>query len=329
MKRRRFITRSGQLVLGAGLLHLTACGSNSAEGAGDTASESEGMEASGGDLFFKISLAQWSLHKALNANEIDNLDFARIAREEFDLDGLEYVNQFFKDKAQDNAYLTEMKKRSTDHGLENVLIMIDNEGGLGNNDEAERNIAVENHYKWVDAANFLGCSSIRVNAYGEGTAEEVAGQAIKSLSLLGDYAAQANINVIVENHGGYSSNGQWLASVMQQVSKNNVGTLPDFGNFCIERGKNEAGEEVCLNEYDRYKGVTELMPYAKGVSAKTNNFGPDGMETGTDYMRMMKIVKDHGYNGFVGIEYEGSNASEMEGIRLTKELLMKVGRELS
>lgn len=328
MKRRRFITRSGQLVLGAGLLHLTACGSNAAEGSEDTASESEGMEA-GGDLFFKISLAQWSLHKALFAKEIDNLDFARIAREEFDIDGLEYVNQFFKDKAKDNAYLTEMKQRAMDHGVQNVLIMIDGEGGLGNGDEAERNKAVENHYKWVEAANFLGCSSIRVNAYGEGSSEEVAGQAVKSLSLLGDYASQANINVIVENHGGYSSNGQWLSDVMRQVGKNNVGTLPDFGNFCIERGQNDAGERICVEEYDRYKGVKELMPYAKGVSAKTHDFGSDGMETHTDYVQMMKIVKDHGYKGFVGIEYEGSTISEMEGIRLTKELLLKVGRELS
>ncbi|PHN07271.1 sugar phosphate isomerase/epimerase family protein [Flavilitoribacter nigricans] len=329
MKRRRFITRSGQLVLGAGLLHLTACGPNTtAEGTEDTASESEGMDA-GGDLFFKISLAQWSLHKALFAKEIDNLDFARIAREEFDIDGLEYVNQFFKDKAKDNAYLTEMKKRASDHGVQNVLIMIDGEGGLGNGDEAERMKAVENHYKWVDAANFLGCSSIRVNAYGEGSSEEVAGQAVKSLSLLGDYAAQANINVIVENHGGYSSNGQWLSGVMREVGKNNVGTLPDFGNFCIERGQNDAGERICLEEYDRYKGVKELMPYAKGVSAKTHDFGPDGMETHSDYMQLMKIVKDANYTGFVGVEYEGSGVSEMEGIRLTKELLVKVGRELS
>lgn len=310
-------------------MHLTACGSNTtAEGTEDTASESEGMDA-GGDLFFKISLAQWSLHKALFAKEIDNLDFARIAREEFDIDGLEYVNQFFKDKAKDNAYLTEMKKRASDHGVQNVLIMIDGEGGLGNGDEAERMKAVENHYKWVDAANFLGCSSIRVNAYGEGSSEEVAGQAVKSLSLLGDYAAQANINVIVENHGGYSSNGQWLSGVMREVGKNNVGTLPDFGNFCIERGQNDAGERICLEEYDRYKGVKELMPYAKGVSAKTHDFGPDGMETHSDYMQLMKIVKDANYTGFVGVEYEGSGVSEMEGIRLTKELLVKVGRELS
>lgn len=329
MKRRRFITRSGQLVLGAGLLHFTACGPNTAaDGTEESTGEGEGMEA-GGDLFFKISLAQWSLHKALFAKEIDNLDFARIAGEEFGLDGLEYVNQFFKDKAQDNAYLSEMKKRAMDHGLQNVLIMIDGEGGLGTLDEAERNKAVENHYKWVDAANFLGCSSIRVNAYGEGTAQEVADQAVKSLSLLGDYAAQANLNVIVENHGGYSSDGSWLAGVMREVGKNNVGTLPDFGNFCIERGQNDAGERTCLKEYDRYKGVQEMMPYAKGVSAKTHDFGADGMETHTDYMKMMQIVKNANYSGFVGIEYEGSELSEMEGIKKTKELLLKVGRELS
>lgn len=317
------------MMLGAGLLHWTACGSNVATGENESTEEQDMTAENGQDLFFKISLAQWSLHKALRAGEIDNLDFARIAREEFDVDGLEYVNQFFKDKAKDNDYLTEMKKRSTDQNLQNVLIMVDGEGGLGNSDEAERMKAVENHYKWVEAANFLGCHAIRVNAYGEGTSEEVAGQAVKSLSLLADYAAQANINVIVENHGGYSSDGQWLSGVMREVGKNNVGTLPDFGNFCIKRGQNDAGEPACLEEYDRYQGVRELMPYAKGVSAKTHDFGPDGMETHTDYMQMMKIVKDAGYTGFVGIEYEGGNVSEMEGIRLTKELLLKVGRQLS
>lgn len=327
MKRRRFITHTGQIMLGAGLLSWTACGTDG--GKSQDGAEGETADMTGKDLFFKISLAQWSLHKALFAKEIDNLDFARIAREEFGVDGLEYVNQFFKDKAQDNAYLSDMKQRAMDHGVQNVLIMIDGEGGLGNGDEAERVKAVENHYKWIDAAHFLGCHAIRVNAYGEGSSEEVAMQAAKSLSTLGDYGAQAGISVIVENHGGFSSNGEWLSGVMKNVGKSNVGTLPDFGNFCIERGQNDAGERICVQEYDRYKGVQELMPFAKGVSAKTNDFGPDGNEVKMDYMRLMKIVKDAGYTGFVGIEYEGSVVSEMEGIRLTKELLMKVGRELS
>lgn len=329
MKRRRFITHTSQLVIGAGLLH--ACGSSASKDGQEGGDEPSNINTNNtGDMFFKISLAQWSLHKALFAKEIDNLDFARIAREEFDIDGLEYVNQFFKDKAQDNAYLSEMKKIAADHGVENVLIMIDGEGGLGNGDEAERAKAVENHHKWVDAAHFLGCHAIRVNAYGEGAAEEVAAQAVKSLSELGDYAAQANISVIVENHGGYSSNGQWLAGVMKEVGKSNVGTLPDFGNFCIERGQNDAGDRVCLEEYDRYKGVKELMPFAKGVSAKSHDFDASGNEIHTDFTKMMQIVKDAGYTGgFVGIEYEGSKTSEMEGIRLTKELLLKVGKALS
>ncbi|MCB0634811.1 MAG: TIM barrel protein [Lewinella sp.] len=326
MKRRRFITHTSQLVIGAGLLH--ACGSS----ANQEGQEDEAMAdtmASGGDLFFKISLAQWSLHKALFAKEIDNLDFARIARQDFDVDGVEYVNQFFKDKAQDNTYLSEMKKIAMDNGVQNVLIMIDGEGGLGNGNETERMKAVDNHHKWVDAAHFLGCHAIRVNAYGEGASEEVAAQAVKSLSELGDYAAQAGISVIVENHGGFSSNGQWLSGVMKEVGKANVGTLPDFGNFCIVRSQDEEGKWTCTEEYDRYKGVMELMPFAKGVSAKTNDFDASGNDTRTDYMKMMKIVKDAGYTGFVGIEYEGSTTPEMEGIRLTKELLMKVGKTLS
>ena len=114
---------------------------------------------------FKISLAEWSLHKTIFGKKLDNLDFAKTAKEEFGIDAVEYVNQFFKDKAKDEAYLTDLKKRAADHGVKSLLIMIDGEGALGDKDEAKRTKAVENHYKWVEAAKFLGCHSIRVNAH--------------------------------------------------------------------------------------------------------------------------------------------------------------------
>ncbi|MBC6489747.1 sugar phosphate isomerase/epimerase family protein [Flavihumibacter stibioxidans] len=289
---------------------------------------SKAAAASGASpVFFEISLAQWSLHKALFAKQMDNLDFAAKARKDFGIGIVEYVNQFFKDKANDTAYLNEMLKRCKDNDVKNHLIMIDGEGELGNLNEAERIKAVENHYRWVDAAKYLGCATIRVNAAGKGSAEEVAKAAADGLSRLGEYGSKVGINVIVENHGGYSSNGAWLSGVMKQVNKPNVGTLPDFGNFCIKR--DPANWRTCQESYDRYQGTAELMPFAKGVSAKSNNFDEAGNEKETDYMKILKIVKDSGFKGIVGIEYEGDVLSEDEGIRKTKALLEKVRTALS
>jgi len=263
---------------------------------------------------FEISLAQWSLHKALFAKQVDNLDFARMAKQDFGIAAVEYVNQFFKDKAKDPQYLGEMKKRAADLGVTNVLIMCDGEGALGDADAAKRRKAVENHYRWVESAKFLGCHSIRVNAESTGSYEEQMSLAADGLRKLSEFGAQHEINIIVENHGGLSSNGAWLAAVMKKVGHPRCGTLPDFGNFRIKPGE----------EYDRYKGVQELMPFAKGVSAKSHDFDAQGNETHTDYRRMMKIVLDAGYRGFVGVEYEGSKLSEPEGIRATKQLLERV-----
>ncbi|MGD9635982.1 MAG: TIM barrel protein [Pirellulales bacterium] len=270
---------------------------------------------------FKISLAEWSFHNALFAGEMDNLDFPLVAKRDYGIEGVEYVNVFFKDKAKDNAYLTDLKKRCDDNGVTSVLIMCDAEGDLGDADNAKRTEAVENHYKWVEAAKFLGCHSIRVNARSDAklSPEEQMKLAADGLHRLCEYGAQHGINVIVENHGGLSSNGEWLAGVMKKVGLPNCGTLPDFGNFQINPGE----------WYDRYKGVQELMPYAKGVSAKTHVFDADGNEAEIDYRKMIKIVLDAGYHGFIGIEWEGSTPTEPEGVRLTKALLEKVRAELS
>ncbi|HEY0898592.1 MAG TPA: sugar phosphate isomerase/epimerase family protein [Sphingobacteriaceae bacterium] len=265
-------------------------------------------------LFFKISLAEWSLHKALFAKEITNLDFPGIAAKKYGIHAVEYVNQFFKDKAQDKSYLNDLNTRARDNGVTNVLIMIDGEGDLGSTIDSERTKAVENHYKWLDAAKHLGCHSIRVNAAGKGTADEVKTAAIDGLGRLSEYASKMNMNVIVENHGGYSSNADWLTSVMKSVGRKNLGTLPDFGNFY---------------DYDRYKGTEEMMPFAKGVSAKSFDFDSSGSEKTIDFRRMLQIVKESGYRGYVGIEYEGEHMSEDAGIKATKLLLEKIGAELS
>lgn len=321
-QRRQFLKLMGGLAIGVtGVACLNSPEENKTEADGSSTTEAAKK------LFFEISLAQWSLHKTLFEKKMDNLDFAAKARKDYGIGVVEYVNQFFKDKAQDTNYLNEMLKRCSDNDVKNHLIMIDGEGDIGHKVDAERIKAVENHYKWVDAAKHLGCATIRVNAAGEGTAEEIAKTAADGLSRLGEYAEKVGINVIVENHGGYSSNGAWLAGVMKAVNKPNVGTLPDFGNFCIKR---EPGNwRNCLESYDRYQGTTELMPFAKGVSAKSHDFDDQGYETETDYKKMLQIVKAAGFSGYIGIEYEGEKLSEDEGIRKTKALLEKVGMELA
>jgi sugar phosphate isomerase/epimerase len=273
--------------------------------------------------FFEISLAEWSLHKTLFSKKIDNLDFPVVAKKEFGISAIEYVNAFFKDKAKDTKYLNELLMRCNDNGVKNHLIMCDGEGNLGELDNTKRLQAVENHYKWVEAAKYLGCATIRVNAYGVGTAEEVKTAAIDGLGRLGEFASKVGINVIVENHGGYSSDGSWLSSVMKEVGGKNVGTLPDFNNFCLKREGNK-----CVEEYDRYKGTLEMMPYAKAVSAKSLDFDEQGNCIETDYVKMLKIVKDAGFKGYVGIEYEGLKLDEYEGIKKTKALLERVRAEI-
>ena len=295
---------------------------------------SSGLSFSGLSAFkkkkmpFKISLAEWSLHRSIRSNMIDHMDFYDITKNKFGLSAVEYVNSFFFDKAGDKNYLNEMKMRADDLGIESLLIMCDNEGSLGDPDPIARTKAVENHYKWAEAAKLLGCHSIRVNAYlteslhgtlpadysTTGSYENQINLAADGLRRLTEYGDTLGINTIVENHGGLSSNGQWLAAVMEKVDHPRVGTLPDFGNFRIQ------GEEW----YDRYKGVKELMPYAKAVSAKSHDFDSQGNEINTDYYKMMNIVLDAGYSGYVGIEYEGSKLDEMAGIQATKDLLEKV-----
>ena len=266
---------------------------------------------------FSISLAQWSLHRTLRRGEITNLDFPMVAKG-FGIDAIEYVNSFFKDQAMDWKYLRELKRRCDDQGVRSLLIMCDGEGRLGDPDQEQRRQAVENHHRWVVAAKLLGCHSIRVNAASAGTYDEQLLRAADGLAALTDFAAGFEINVIVENHGGLSSNGAWLAAVMKKVGHGRCGTLPDFGNFNLGGGKT----------YDRYRGVRELMPFAKAVSAKSHDFDAAGNEIHTDYQKMLGIVLDADYQGYVGIEYEGSKLSEKDGILATKRLLERVRDKL-
>ncbi len=333
LTRRKFLKNSAAITGGVSIVGLS-----SAAISGYSSSK---------DPLFKISLAEWSLNKsifgksrqlgweefaklltddpdALLQGDIKHLDFAKVARQDFGIGAVEYVNTFFFNKATNKNYLKEMKTIANGEGVKSLLIMCDREGALGDPDDAARTTAVENHYKWIDAANYLGCHSIRVNAQSEGEYDEQIKLAADGLSQLTEYGTKYDINVIVENHGGLSSNGKWLSGVINMVNHPRCGTLPDFGNFYLGTWEDKGNDW-----YDRYVGVEELMPYAKAVSAKSHNFNEDGDEKDTDYSKMMRIVLDAGYRGYVGIEYEGSDLSEMDGIAATKKLLEKVRDELA
>jgi sugar phosphate isomerase/epimerase len=277
----------------------------------------------------EISLAEWSLHRALQAGKIDHLDFPSIAKKDYNISTVEYVNGFFggkkmdfKEAGKNSAYLTELLKRSKDAGVFNHLIMVDDEGPLALPDDKVRLLAVDDHKKWVEAAKFLGCLTVRVNLHGDGSPDAKKTASIDSLSRLGDFAKPMHINIVVENHGHESSNGAWVADVMKQVNRSNVGTLPDFGNFCLSQDWGSTQDE-CKDYYDRYQGVKEMLPFAKGVSAKTYDFDSNGEQTKMDYKRFIDIVKASGFKGYIGVEFEGNTQPEEEGIRKTKLLLEK------
>jgi sugar phosphate isomerase/epimerase len=292
------------------------------------------------DLFFKLAISQFSFASQFWTKKLDPLDFAAKSKE-LGITGLDYCSMFFADKAKDTAYLNDLKKRAADNGSYNLRIMIDGEGVLGDLNDTVRLKAVENHYKWMDAAAILGCPMIRVNVEGEGDKDAVAKAAVDSLGRLIEYGKKQNIDVIVENHVGISCNAGWLADVMKQVNNPHCGTLADFGNFCINRTKPETNDIAgymktkCIEEYDRYKGIAELMPFAKGVHAKTHLFDASGNDIETDFYKMFKIIKDSGFKGWVSIEYEGGlfkmykpdspYLGDYEGVAATKKLVEKAG----
>lgn len=299
-----------------------------------TDSKEEVMGSS--EPFFEISLAQWSMHRMIMEGNADPYNFAKMAKD-WGFTGLEYVSQLYNPELSDANYseaaMAAFVKRSNEeaekYGVKNLLIMIDGQGNLAVSDEKERNEAVERHFKWVDAAAAMGCHAIRVNLAGSDDPEEWKSNSIDGLTKLATYAKDQNINIIVENHGGLSSNAAMVAEVMTAVNMSNCGTLPDFGNFCIKRKNPEDYSAGCAEMYDIYKGVEELMPHAKAVSAKSHNFDEDGNEREIDYVKMLQIVKDAGYTGYIGVEYEGNEIGEEEGILATKELLLNAAKKLN
>lgn len=338
LNRRRFLSRSFLLTAGTA---FSAC-SESPESGGENPESTSAPT-------YGISLAQWSMHRALKGGELDNLDWPAFTKEQFGIEALEWVNQFFHEEhptlgfqPRGGDYIAQMKKRCDDQGMKSLLIMCDRVGNLGHPDNVKRTAAIEGHYAWLDAAKTLGCHSIRVNAASDAglSPERQADLCADGLRRLSEHAAGIGMNVIVENHGGLSSNGAWLAQVLQSVNLDNCGALPDYGNFYVVKNRGKADQynkqkalyegDPSLSEdemglaYDRYEGVRDLMPFAKGVSAKAHDFDEAGNEVHTDFGKMMEIIVASGYEGYLGIEYEGKNLGEVEGILKTKALLERV-----
>ncbi len=307
------------------------------------ADQSRIAEAAAAEPLFRISLAQWSLHRTYFGGNLDAgfrsrfqadpesvlqgvhdpLDFPVLARQAFDVDAVEYVNTFYFAQARNGSYFAELKRRADGEGVRSLIIMCDALGATGDADATARRQAIENHRPWLDAAALLGCHAIRVNAGGAGNAEALSARVAESLNTLGDLAEPLGLDILVENHGGLSSNGAWLATTIERTAHPRVGTLPDFGNFRI------AGTGADAEVYDRYQGVAELMPFARAVSAKSYDFDASGAETTIDFERMLRLVTAAGYRGHIGIEYEGRRLSEFDGIRATRALLLELRDRLA
>ncbi len=333
MKRRKFINKTA--TVGTGVLFLGSYACKTEKKSEATEATEAASEASTAP-FFELSLAQWSINRMIRQDGVDPYTFAEKAKA-WGFSGLEYVSGlYYPELEKDNFSEAAMKNfvdksnaEAEKHGLVNLLIMVDGQGNLAAEDAKERDEAVANHHKWVDAAKAMGCHSIRVNLNGTQEHEAWTAASVDGLTKLATYAQPKNINIIVENHGGPSSNGAWLSNVMAQVNMENCGTLPDFGNFCIKREAGDYYESKCIEEYDRYQGVQELMPYAKAVSAKSHDFDAEGNEIHTDYGKMLQVVKDAGYEGYIGVEYEGREMGEEEGIIATRDLLIRLGESMS
>lgn len=259
---------------------------------------------------YEISLAAWSLHKMFFAGKIDQVGMVKMCREEFDIGGFEMVNTMFPSPTF--AYCNELKKLAKDRNVKLLLIMCDAEGDMAHKDKEQRMQASRNHHKWVDIARVLGCHAIRCNSgSGKKGDQEAIKRAAESFASLVEYGKANGIKIIIENHGGLSSDPGSLIGLMKAVNDPNFGTLPDFGNFPAD--------------VDKYDAIERMMPYAHAVSAKCYDFDDDtGQETKIDFKRMMQVVTAAGYSGYVGIEYEGSRLDEPTGIQRAKTLLEKL-----
>lgn len=268
-------------------------------------------------------LAQWSFNKETFKGEMNTLDFINVAGE-LGFEGVEYVNQFFLDKVEDTEFLDGLKAAAKKANVKSTLLMIDKAGVLGDSDPEKRKDAVEQHKKWMDAAARLDCPTIRVNAHGDGTAQEMMDAVESSVKELSNYGKSIGVGVIIENHGMHSSDGKWLSELVGKVVPYGAGSLADFDNWCIEREGGALWGAPCIKEYDRYQGMKELLPTAKSVSVKAFEFDKDGYPIRTDFKKMFQLIHDAQYDEYLAIEFEGHDMPGLEGVKKTFEIAKKL-----
>ena len=293
-----------------------------------------------------IALQVYSFAPELLQGKFQILDFPRIIRNDYNISGAEYWSIAFLGKEKDNEFIKSLRNNSKEFGVDNLIILVDNidiqtmKSGpsLASSIKTERDSAIDFHKQWVEVAKEIGCHSIRVNLRSkEDDNKKILDNSSKSLHELIEFSKNYKINIVVENHGGITGDADWMVDLMENINSKYLGTLPDFGssNFCVNKGELdlEGITNRCENQYDKYDGVKKLMPYAKGVSAKSHNFNEEGEELSTDFSRMIKIISESDYDGYITIEYEGAIMSmygqgenylnSNEGIIATKKLIEK------
>ena len=293
-----------------------------------------------------IGLQMYSFAPLIMQGKFDLLGFPDLVKNTYGINGAEYWSIPFMGRENDKDFLNDLKRRSDDIGVDNLIILVDDidiktmQSGpsLASSNKNDRDTAIDYHKKWVDVAKNIGCHSIRINLRSEEENDQkILENSSESISKLIEFSKQDNISIVIENHGGITGDADWLVSLMKNVDSKHLGTLPDFGtyNFCIKRGNLnfQSLSENCEDQYDKYLGVKKLMPYAKGVSAKSHEFDKDGEELSTNYSRMIKIISESNYKGYITIEYEGAMKGMFggegtylnphEGILATKKLINK------
>jgi len=271
----------------------------------------------------KLVLAQWTFNKDLFAGKMTTIDFVNLASE-LGFEGVEYVSQFFQDKVEDDKYLSNLKAAAENAEVVNTMILVDiPDARLGSSDAKERNKSIAEHKKWIVAASKLDCPTIRVNAHGDGTPEEIILAVFESVKTLAIFGKNYDVKITIENHGQYSSDGKWLSELIGKLVPYGVGSVADFDNWCIEREGGKLWGSPCIEEYDRYLGIKELLPTAKSVSLKAFDFDSDGNAIKTDFCKMFQLIKDAQYDEYLAVEFEGHDIDPIEGIRKTLELVEK------
>jgi len=276
----------------------------------------------------KISLAQWSLHRSLRKGELKAEEFPLIAKALFGIQAVEYVNEFYTAELENQAFWQQLRRRAESEGVKNLLMMVDEAGELGALEKKARDQAIDHHRKWMEAAKILGCHSIRVNAFGKGSREELKQSLVDGLGRLAEAGGELGMHVLIENHGLHTSDAAFMVGVIREIDSSNLGTLPDFGNWCLNKEWGSTKGGACTQSYDPVRGLEEMLPLANGVSAKSYDFDGDGNETQLPYKDLLRLVKDAGFQGYIGIEYEGDRLSEAEGVRATKALIEKTWKGL-